>query len=345
MNASDVLSSPQWLPVAFGPNKTILFQNFGDSGVADSTFLDNRAKGVSNEKVQIPAPKLVNYAKGMKDKQPINELFHISHVGSTLIAKVVQSVPGSVSYREPTIFRDVVNKLYDFHTGANPFYAKEIPVILAAIYAMFTRGQEDLVFIKQTSGNLILPVKPDEKASGQIPQTLRSAYLYTSAKDFLSHACKSQGALGDSVQSAPRRVAYFNRLCTFRKLEIADLKPLEKVALIWLTEMQKLRARSSLSGHTNAINFDACLRADGKESIVDSLCQSYELDEHRDALMDSPAWETNSKNGEPFDLNARTETIKKNYLAHKIDVEKALTWVRQICDENVNFASLAPDIE
>jgi hypothetical protein len=171
---------------------------------------------------------------------------------------------------------------------------------------MFTQGKNEFIFIKQTSGNLILPVTGDEKASGQIPQTLRSTYLYTSAKDFLSHACKSQGAIGDSIHSAPRRVAYFNRLCTFRKLELAELKPLEKVALIWLTEMQKLRARSSLSGHANAINFDACLRADGKKSIVDTLCQSYELEAHRDSLLDSPAWDSNSKNGEPFDLKART---------------------------------------
>lgn len=345
MNANEVLADSNWLPVAIGNNKNIIFQKFEDDGVSESTFLDNRAKGLTQEKAQISASVMYNSAKAMKKTQTINELFHISHVGSTLLAKVVQSLPNSISFREPTIFRDIVSKYYDFHAGANPFFAKEMPLLLASVYTMFRRGSEEHIFIKQTSGNLILPFQISDKTKEQIPNPTKGAYLYTSAKNFLSHACKSQGAIGDSVQSAPRRIGYFNRLCTFRKLELADLKPLEKVGLIWLTEMQKLRARTSLAGHANAINFDACLRENGKESLVDALCVCFQLDDHRDALLGSAAWDSNSKNDKPFEANERTDTLDKNYLAHKIDVEKALSWIREICNENVTFAPLLSDLE
>jgi hypothetical protein len=345
MNHQDILSDPNWLPVGIGANKTVVFQKFEEGGVGESTFLDNRAKGITNEKVQIPAPAIVSFAKNLTRDKVINELFHISHVGSTLVAKVFDSVPDSISYREPTIFRDFVNKIYDFHTGANPFYAKEMPIFLNALYALFLRGSKKHLFIKQTSGNLALPFEIDEKAGGGIEVTRCDAYLYTSAKDFLSHAVKSQGLIGDSVASAPRRISYYNRLCTFRKIELAELKPLEKVALIWLVEMQKLRARSVRANHNNAINFDACIRDGGKEKIVNILCDAYDISEHRDAITNSPAWDTNSKNGKPFDVNARIEELNKNYLAHKIDIEKAISWIRKSCDENINFTSLTQDID
>lgn len=343
MEANEVLSDPNWLPTGFGPNKTIVFQKFEQGGIADSTFLDSRAKGITKLKVQIAATQILPYAKGIKSETVVNELFHISHVGSTLLAKVVQSVPASISYREPTIFKDMTNRYYDFHSGANAFLAKEMPLLLGAIYALFQRGEFEHIFIKQTSGNLILPVKMAAKSGFSLHK--REAFLYTSAKDFISHAVKSQGAVADSVSGAPRRVGYFNRLCTFRRIELADLKPLEKVALIWLTEMQKLNLRSNLSGVNNAINFDACIRNGGKEVMVDTLCQAFDLDEHRDTLMQSPAWESNSKHDEPFELATRTQILDKNYLAHKIDIEKAITWLRDICDENVNFATLADKLE
>lgn len=345
MNAEKVIADVNWLPIAIGNNKHIVFQKFEDGGVSESTFLDNRAKGMTKDRVQIPPNTLFNIAKSMKKSQPIKELFHISHVGSTLLGKVVQSMPNSISFREPTIFRDIVSKYYDFHAGSNLFYAKEMPLLLASVYAMFRRGGEEHIFIKQTSGNLILPHQIDDKTQAQLANPTKGAFLYTSAKDFLSHGCKSQGTLADAVQSAPRRIGYFNRLCTFRKLELADLKPLEKVALIWITEMQKLRARTSLTGHANAINFDACLRENGKESLVDALCACFELDDHRDALLESDAWNSNSKSGKPFEASERTEVLNKNYLAHKIDVEKALTWIREICYENVTFTPLLSDLE
>jgi len=345
MKATDVLRDPSWLPVALAPGtKNVVFQQFGEGAVADSTFLDGRAKGVSSERVQVPVLEVVKYAEGISRENPINELFHISHVGSTLLAKVVQSVPSSISYREPTIFRELVNLIYAFEKGANNFYARELPLFIKSTYALFNRGTEDHVFIKHTSGNLVLPPHFDEKVT-KITVTKRDAYLYTSAKDFLSHATKSQGLFGDAINGGPRRVAYFNRLACFRALELADMKPLEKVALVWVTEMQKLICRTAGTFDQKVINFDACLRENGKVGIVDVLCRAYDLDDHRDTLLESPAWDSNSKNDKPFDLNARVEALDTNYLANKIPVEKAITWIKEVCHENVNFSPLLPYIE
>ncbi len=345
MTPNDIINDPTWLPVALAANRAVVFRKLADNSVAESTFLDNRAVGMSTT-AQVKLTDLVQISQKMESDKTIYQLFHISHVGSTLLAKVVQSIPSAVSFREPTIFRDIVSRYYDHIDGTNDVFAKEMPLILCSIYNMFRRGGADHIFIKHTSGNLILPPIVDE-ALPKVNVETRDALLYTTAKDFLSHAITSKGLYGDAVApgSSQRRVGYFNRLCTFRKLELADLKPLQKVGLVWMTEMQKLRARSATLRPDSVINFDACLREGGKEAIVKALIDAYDLSEHEGALTDSPAWDANSKNGEPFNPGERTQKLEKNYLKEKIEVEKTLKWIRSICAENVTFAPLSDDLQ
>ncbi len=176
----------------------------------------------------------------------VNELFHISHVGSTLLAKVVQSVPASISYREPTIFKDITNRHYDFTAARMLFWQKKCPAARCDLRIVSARREFEHIFIKQTSGNLILPVK--WLLNPGFPCTSGRPFFIPPPRISSSHAVKSQGRSRHLQSVAHCGVGYFNRLCTFRRIELADLKPLEKVALIWVNEMQKLNPRSNLSG-------------------------------------------------------------------------------------------------
>jgi len=335
MKAAEILSNPNWIPISLTSQKTVLFQEFQPGGITNSVFLDNRARGKTDATARLKINDIVSYARMQKETSVLRQLFHISHVGSTLIANVLQSVPESIVYREPTIFRALAQTIDAIRSNSSEYQAKEYPTLYSSILKLFCRGSEKFKAIKQTSGNLILPPE------SQIDSVLsHDAYLYTNAKDFLSHAINSQGLLSDAVSSGPVRMTYYNRLCSANQLSFATLKPLEKVALVWMTEMQKILARTSTNFHNKAINFDEEIRNGGIGNITSKLVNIFGISEFEKELLESKSWCENSKSKEAFSLEERIKTIDKNYLSNKIEIQKAIEFIRTQSSENINFYPL-----
>jgi hypothetical protein len=335
----EIVDSPQWIPVSFSSGKSIIFQEFEIGGLRESIFLDKRAKGKTGRQATISIEALRNI-KSTEDKTTtFNQIFHISHVGSTFVANLLQDVPGALVFREPTMYREVSILADDILQGASEYTAEEYIRINKIINQLFTKtGFKN--FVKQTSGNLNLP-----KSCEDTLENKHVLYLYTSAKHFLSHALTSRGLVSDSISGAKRRMEYINRLSTCRRLDMAHLDPLEKVALIWLAEFQKIVARTGLDIEKTSINFDKVLIEKGENGFTNDIVEVLGLHEYSEAIKNSESWSLNSKSKEKYSSRNRLEKLESNYQEHKLLVDNALTFIRKICENQINFNGLANYIE
>jgi len=89
----------------FGTNSALVIK-VPDGFFRDTIFLDARSLKDISEGAHVPLETLLGILKGGKAAPtPAHFIFHIGHCGSTLVSRVLDSIPGVWGLREPMTFR------------------------------------------------------------------------------------------------------------------------------------------------------------------------------------------------------------------------------------------------
>ena len=83
----------------------IFFEEISEHTLKQSSFLDQRAVGKTGKCIKIPIRHLLDNCHLIDASGSLNHIFHISHVGSTFIAKLYDEFFAATVYREPTAFK------------------------------------------------------------------------------------------------------------------------------------------------------------------------------------------------------------------------------------------------
>lgn len=334
VSIADVLSNPLWLPIEITNNGYLVFRKLGEDSLRDSSFLDSRLKGASSEVLRVEANAAINFFR--ENDLPLGKLaniFHISHVGSTYVARLCDGFGKCVVYREPTVYRQLSNFYFEVRSGNAPYSHRDLEALHILLNKLFTRGSHVSV-IKHTSRNLLLPIRNSKN-------DLNDLSIYTNLSDFLAHGLSSKGTQSDAM-GVGTRIHFINSLLSDRQLSFNELNVSKKIALIWLNEMYKVIARSS---HQNAmkINFDEIQRKSGNDGLVKLLSDwlgnnvSGSVENFNEEVFSKDA-----KSGKSFNYNDRNEKIKSNLgdERHKA----TMAWSLDLINKNPLLASLRPFI-
>lgn len=339
MNINQILADSNWLPSTINP-ENILFDEISPETLRESAFLDERAKGRTGRSVSVPIMHLLReLPKILKSKSELFEIFHISHVGSTFIARLLDEFGHRTVYREPTILKGLAYLHREFKDGVSPFSPERVLEIQRLIYSLLARNHKKII-IKHSSQNLIIPRNAKFENLEQKP----TLYLITSLDDFIAHGISSQGLAADATNSGAARVKSFNSLATMDRLNLFELSKLQRIALVWMSEVIKINSRYRPDLNDCLLDFDKTFSTKKRSENIEMLAKHFEFNLTEldiDKILSSKTWEKDSKGGLEKSYSDRHKKIQKNKTTHEAEIADTINWVRTLIQRNLHFHPLA----
>ena len=328
-----LITDPSFFPFELSSDKRIGFLKISSDTFKESSFLDKRIVVPDRHLIYEDALVLEKFLNNLKisPSKELIHIFHISHVGSTFVSKLLESINSLKVLREPNILRNFIREYHKLFTAPSEYKKHELDSILHGILNLFLRGKESKVLIKHTSHNLNLPLR--NIYLGKINQ--KEILLYTSLENFLYHSIGSEGLRRDALSNASFRLDQLNNLCFSNSFRMEDLEYLQIVSIIWIVEFIKILSRKLSKEHTLLINFDDEFSENNKEETVERILK-YVFDgdiSYFQTVMDSPYWHINPKNGNKYSFKTRESVMLSNKLSKLTEVEKVCKWVGSICKE------------
>ena len=194
--------------------------NLDEAAYAEASFLDGRLITPGLDSVWTDWATVAQAAHVLPTRAHF--IFHVGHVGSTLLSRLMGEHPGLFSLREPALLRDV---------AAGPLSAR-----LGPLLALFSRTWRDdqTALIKATS--FVSEIAPDLMA--RAPDG-RAILLTTTPPAYLRSILGGEASRQEAQALAPHRLQRLQRRIG-APLQVDT--PGEQIAMNWLCEATALAA-------------------------------------------------------------------------------------------------------
>lgn len=110
-----LVGTPAWLPLATAPAQTVRLIRLTEADYRAASFLDARILQRSPPEAVCPLTTLTAAAALLAPNAQF--IFHIGHVGSTLLSRLAGEHPNLFSLREPTLLREVAQAADEAGSG------------------------------------------------------------------------------------------------------------------------------------------------------------------------------------------------------------------------------------
>ena len=342
MKINEVLSNPYWMPSSLSFEE-IFFEEISEHTLKQSSFLDQRAVGKTGKSIKVPIRHLLDNCDLIEASGSINHIFHISHVGSTFIAKLYDEFFAATVYREPTAFKGLAFLCRETKNGVTPFSPNELSRLYELLCKLMMRGNKATI-IKHSSQNLIIP---DFNAAMKVgPKPV--LFIYTPLKKFLCHGLASPGLQSDAVNGADARIKFFNSVSTLDTVALNQMNKIQQISLIWVAEMTKVLARFDEGRDDQILNFDEVMSTETKTEMIKILSNAFDIPILKNQIGKieiSPIWEKNSKGLSEGGYASRQQKINNIEMKEKDQIIAGVNWVLDLCDRNIMFRPLLQYIE
>ena len=332
VSKASVITDYQWMPWQLG-HSGVQFRFTPLRAITEATFLDDRLG--SSEK-PLATMKFEDFWSSVNkgSVMPMGHLFHISHVGSTFMARLLNEFHEVLTLREPRIFRDFSALVPKVQSGQGFLTGARFEKSLGAVGDLLRRTPpgRNSVIIKHTSGNLALAphlVRDNEVA----------IILTTSLENFIAHATHSKGLQADAISNAERRLEFVNSLCEIDQIRLPGLQLPKIVAVNWLCETVRAERFASSRPHTRIINFDD-VKSDAEHlaTVLSNLAGGAQIE----LLKESQWWEQSSKSGAKFTWKDRDDNLSQAKKMHAKMISETRDWISRLITRN---PSLYVDLE
>ncbi len=317
-SAAEIVHDATWLTQALDPNNGMVrVVRMDAEAYRSASFLDDRMLQDQHFAGIVPWSSVAE-AVSEDARTDARWIFHIGHVGSTLVARLLGEIPGVLSVREPRILRDVAmlpeERRADF---------------LPAIQKLFSRtfGDEDVALVKATSF-------VSEVAAELVPPGERALFMYASPRNYIG-----------SILAGPNSVQELEALAPSRAQRTKARAPLpeprsaaEAAAAAWACEMTALEAAADAmpNRHLAWADFDAML-ADmaGELARVATLFGFAAQAEQIQSIATGPLMSRYSKATEfEYSPSLRRDLIAEATEANRADIDSALAMLQSAAENS-----------
>jgi hypothetical protein len=322
--ADALTASPLLYPIALDPvvDAVRLFRLTRREYEAAS-FLDGRLLTPGAPTADVPWSEVRSAAAGLPVR--CHFIFHISHVGSTLLSRLVGRHPALFSLREPSILRFLADVYATLGQPDCRWTESELGDRLGVYLSLWSRTfeRDQTAVIKATSfvsemADQLLTCAPDARA----------VFMYVAPEVFLRALLG--GAMSDVESAAERRLARLRRRLGDVPWGRDDLSPGESVAMSWLVEMTALRAAGDrFPERVLWIDFDRILAAPA-EGLVAALRHfgAADADEAARSILAGPTMHRYAKApAQRFDAGHRAMLLEQAGQQHAGEIAKGLNWL------------------
>lgn len=247
-------------------------------------------------------------------------IFHIGHVGSTLVSRLLGEIDGVLALREPQTLHAVAR----LPSEARPRYAETVTKLMSRTFA---RGETACV--KATS--FVSEVAPE-----LVPPGERALFLFVEPQNYIATILRSQNSLAELRAKAPSRAQRLSaRVAGFDSPPSNDA---QLAAIAWACEMTSLEAAAERMGGRKLAwcNFDAML-SDLPLALGD-LARHFGFAARAEAIRSIATGPLTTRYSKipayPYSVEQRRETIDRVADLHASDLEEALAMLSRASERS-----------
>lgn len=315
MTADELTHSPEWLPLGLGDAAGVTLVRLDEAAYQAASFLDRRLLGAGFEQRTCEPATLAAAAARLAPQA--HYIFHLGHVGSTLISRLLGAHPGCFALREPALLRE-------FAAGA----ASYAPLSLRDAQALLSRtwGPGQRALIKATS--FVSELAATVLAGAERPVAI---CVFARPHEYLRGILAGANSRLECRQLAPARLQRLTRRFAPGGWRPEAHSEGEIIAMTWLCEMSALRhAAQSFQSQVLWVDFDAFLGqpAAGLDAMFRVLGQTVAATDI-ETIVAGPLMRRYSKAPEhAYDAALRRAVLESADREHPLEIRRGMEWLR-----------------
>jgi hypothetical protein len=245
-------------PHALDPHSdSVSFVDLTRAEYEKASFLDGRILTAQTPIRTLPWRQVAEAVELAGLEERCGLIFHIGHVGSTLLSRLIGAHPGAFALREPGILRTFAQIMSEPAGMPATWNGDDIERRLSSMLKLFSRtfngGQ--LAVIKATS--FVSELGEALLARAARP---RAVLMYVSPESYLATILGGPNSREEAKILAPSRLRRLHKRLGREVWSAASLSEGERLALAWVCEMSGLAAAAGSAGERVArVNFDEFL--------------------------------------------------------------------------------------
>ncbi|MBA3896296.1 MAG: hypothetical protein H0X36_03995 [Sphingomonadaceae bacterium] len=298
----------------------VLLAMLSEADYRDASFLDQRVMTPGRPSEWVDWADLATLSAGMADEAQF--IFHIGHVGSTLLSRLLGELPTVFSVREPLMLRTLAEIHGLLDRPECPWKREAFDVRLASALGWLSRTfrAEQRALIKATSfaSDLAVPVRRAGRRSIHM-SVGPDAYMQTILGGDASR--QELAALGGS------RLIRLHRRLGEEPWQLRELSLGERAAMAWACEMTSLELADGED--VLWIDFDAFLAAPGSEFAKAAQHLGHDVEESAAAtIVAGPIMKRYSKAPEHgYSTALRADVLAQARVAHLDELRRGRAWL------------------
>lgn len=206
-----------------------------------ASFLDDR---LFRTPVRTSTRRLdeIDAALGADQRTDARWIFHIGHVGSTLISRILGELDGVLALREPRLLRDLAALPADRRRALMP--------VVQALFSRTLAAREEMALVKATSF-------VGEIAAEIVPAGERALFVHVAPRTYIATILAGENSREELRLMAPARLTRMAR----RVPNFCPSTEAEFAAAAWACEMSALEAAAATmpDRHLLWVDFDTLL--------------------------------------------------------------------------------------
>jgi hypothetical protein len=283
-----------------------------------ASFLDDRMLQSAVD-AQIVPWELIEEAAAKDMRSDAGWIFHIGHVGSTLVSRLLGELDGVLAVREPRILRDLALTPADIRHR----YVAPLPRLMSRTF-----GESEVACVKATSF-------ASEIAPELVPTGERALFMYASPRNYIASILAGENSVRELHALAPSRADRMAHRLKGFDVQRCDA---DRAAAAWACEMTSLElAAERMDGRKiEWADFDRMLD-DMSEAIERVACHlGFRADRSQlAAVVNGPLMRRYSKATEhEYSPALRRELIAEAARVHGGDIGEALAMLDRAAQES-----------
>jgi hypothetical protein len=287
-----------------------------------ASFLDDRILTPQTKLRTLPWRDVAAAVESAGLKERCGFIFHIGHVGSTLLSRLIGAHPGVFALREPGILRTFAQPL-----GESP----ELDRLLSGMLKLLSRTFEErqLAVIKATS--FVSEISGALLARASAP---RAVLMYVSPESYIATILGGPNSREEAKILAASRLRRLHERVG-REVWNAAMSEGERLALAWVCEMAGLAAAAAEAGERAIrVDFDQFL---ADPSTLRQILHHFAIDasaaEVR-TILDGPDMRRYSKAPEhAYDRALRVAVLNQARALHGAEIRRGLAWLERAAEQ------------
>jgi hypothetical protein len=331
--AQELGGSPQWFPYSLELDRdSVVFLRLERGDYQRASFLDARLLTPQISSRALPWPEVTEAIDAADLTERCGFIFHMGHVGSTLLSRLIGAHSSVFSLREPLILRTLAQLAGAPELQPQAWRDHCFGARLAGCLKLLSRTFEtpQLAVVKATS--FVSDLAADLLARSSEP---KAVLMYVSPESYLATILGGPNSRQEARMLAPSRLARLHRRIGAEVWQLAALSEGEVLSMSWACEMSAL-ANAAKTGGERAFSVDFDRFLANPAPILSSALRHFGIEEHSNevrAILEGPDMRRYSKAPEhAYDAALRHDVLNAARAAHGAEIRRGLAWLERAAD-------------